>query len=214
MSIKKIFPVILMLAALNGYSQSVGVNTDGSIADVSSLLDVKSTTKGVLVPRMTLAQRNAIATPATGLLIYQTDGTDGFYVNKGTTLSPNWQAVSGAGVTGAVSVLNGVSQGTLTTTISDINVRSIIVQYGGLTGALSTINLTIPSASSYPSGTVLSFSLSAYITANPSWILTSASSTYHSLNFNGVSMASGVGIGATNGFRIVAVGSNWYRLLP
>ncbi len=60
-------------------AQSVAINTDGSPADLSSILDVKSTTKGMLFPRMTLAQRNAIAAPAAGLLIYQTDNTPGYY---------------------------------------------------------------------------------------------------------------------------------------
>ncbi|MBL0020359.1 MAG: hypothetical protein IPP17_28975 [Bacteroidetes bacterium] len=41
---------------------------------------------------MTLVQRNAIATPATGLLIYQTNGTTGFYYYNGTA----WTAISAA----------------------------------------------------------------------------------------------------------------------
>ncbi|MEO8148684.1 MAG: hypothetical protein ABI723_13645 [Bacteroidia bacterium] len=66
----------------------VGIGTAGPNA--SSLLDVTSTTKGILTPRMTNAQRNAIVTPATGLLIFQTDGTKGFYYYNGTA----WVAVS------------------------------------------------------------------------------------------------------------------------
>lgn len=51
----------------------VSVNTDGSVADSSAMLDVKSTTKGVLIPRMTFVQRNAIVNPAEGLIVYCTD---------------------------------------------------------------------------------------------------------------------------------------------
>lgn len=54
--------------------------------DASSMLDIQSTTKGVLVPRMTKTQRNAISSPATGLMIYQTDNTPGLRVYNGT----NW----------------------------------------------------------------------------------------------------------------------------
>ncbi len=71
-------------------SAQVAVNTDGSAPDNSAMLDVKSTNKGLLAPRMTLAQRNAIASPATGLMIYQTDNTPGFYYNSGTPASPAW----------------------------------------------------------------------------------------------------------------------------
>ncbi len=54
-------------------AQSVAINTDGSAANASAILDVKSTAKGVLIPRMSTAQRNMIAAPATGLLLYNTD---------------------------------------------------------------------------------------------------------------------------------------------
>lgn len=47
--------------------------------------------QGVLAPRMTAAQRSpGIANPATGLLVYQTDGASGFYYNSGTPAAPNW----------------------------------------------------------------------------------------------------------------------------
>jgi hypothetical protein len=65
-------------------AQSIAINTDGSSPDLSSILDVKSTAKGILIPRLTLAQRSAIAAPATGLMIYQTDNTPGFYFYNGT----------------------------------------------------------------------------------------------------------------------------------
>ncbi|GAB4311427.1 MAG: hypothetical protein Kow00127_01440 [Bacteroidales bacterium] len=67
------------------YSQSVGINSDGSDPDNSAILDVKSTTKGFLAPRMTQAQRDAIVSPATGLMVYQTDGTNGYYFYNGSS---------------------------------------------------------------------------------------------------------------------------------
>lgn len=55
----------------------------GTTTDVpSSLLNLSSTTKGFLPPRMTQAQRLAISSPAIGLQVYQTDGTEGMYINK------------------------------------------------------------------------------------------------------------------------------------
>ncbi|MEI7983706.1 MAG: hypothetical protein WCI71_18810, partial [Bacteroidota bacterium] len=51
----------------------MGINTDGSNADPSAILDAKSTEKGFLPPRMTSAQMNAIASPASGLMVCCTD---------------------------------------------------------------------------------------------------------------------------------------------
>lgn len=56
-----------------------GVGIGNPAPNASAILDVASTTKGVLIPRMTQAERDAITTPATGLLLFQTDGTAGFY---------------------------------------------------------------------------------------------------------------------------------------
>lgn len=67
----------ICLGAVN--AQNVAVNGDGSNPDASAILDVKSIDKGLLIPRMTMAQRDAIATPAQGLIVYQTDNTPGFY---------------------------------------------------------------------------------------------------------------------------------------
>jgi hypothetical protein len=57
----------------------------GTFTDVaSSILTLASTTKGFLPPRMTNAQRLAIATPAVGLIVYCTDVVEGLYINKST----------------------------------------------------------------------------------------------------------------------------------
>ena len=61
----------------------MGIGT--TTPDASSALDITSTTKGLLIPRMTETQRDAISSPATGLMIYQTDGTVGFYYYNGSS---------------------------------------------------------------------------------------------------------------------------------
>jgi len=67
------------------FSQNLGLNGDGSPPEPSAMLDVKSTSKGFLAPRMTMEQRNAIEAPATGLLVFQTDNNPGYYVYDGTS---------------------------------------------------------------------------------------------------------------------------------
>jgi len=87
--IKKLPLVVCMIACLFSYSQ-VGIGT--TTPDASSQLDITSTTSGILIPRMTQVQRDAIASPATGLLIYQTDNTPSFYYYDGAI----WTTFGGA----------------------------------------------------------------------------------------------------------------------
>jgi trimeric autotransporter adhesin len=87
---KKMLFLFLLFFVLTAQSQNIGINATGSAPDGSAMLDVQSTSKGLLVPRMTAAQRSAIASPATSLLVYQTDGAAGFYYNSGTSSTPNW----------------------------------------------------------------------------------------------------------------------------
>jgi hypothetical protein len=62
--------------------------------DPSAKLHVASTDKGLLIPRMTLAQRTNISNPANGLMVYQTDDVTGFYVNTGSSGTPSWIRVN------------------------------------------------------------------------------------------------------------------------
>lgn len=93
---KKLFLFLAMALCFELHAQ-VAINTDGSAPDNSAMLDVKATGFGLLVPRMTFAQRPAA--PANGLIIYQTNNTPGFYFfdgvawqRVGTASSDFWQA--------------------------------------------------------------------------------------------------------------------------
>ena len=63
-------------------SASVHVGGGANAPEATAVLEVNSTTKGFLFPRMTSAQRLAIGSPATGLMVYQTDGREGVYIFK------------------------------------------------------------------------------------------------------------------------------------
>ncbi len=103
----------------------VGINTDGSQPDPSAILDVKSSTLGILAPRMTFTERDAIASPAKGLLVFCTDN-EHFYVNKGTPALPNWIMLSN---------------------FSGITVTAPLISTGG-----DSPNLSIPQANSTTNG--------------------------------------------------------------
>jgi hypothetical protein len=70
---KQILPVVVFLMISFTAFAQVGINTDGTSPDASAMLDVKSTSKGLLIPRLTTAQRLAIGSPAEGLMVYDTD---------------------------------------------------------------------------------------------------------------------------------------------
>lgn len=86
------------------FAQGIAVNNSGAVAHSSAMLDVSSTTKGILTPRMSESQRTAISQPANGLLVYQTDATKGFYYNSGTAEAPVWTRLDSASAPVAFSV--------------------------------------------------------------------------------------------------------------
>ncbi|MBP6574255.1 MAG: hypothetical protein KA230_07390, partial [Flavobacteriales bacterium] len=76
------------LVASAAFAQNIGINANGATPNASALLDIDAsaiagTKKGLLIPRMTSAERIAIPTPATGLLVYETT-TNGFWYFNGT----------------------------------------------------------------------------------------------------------------------------------
>ena len=87
----------IFIIASYSLTAQVAITPGGGSADASAILDVQSTTLGVLLPRMTEAQMNAISSPAAGLMIYNTTTNNPNYFN-GTV----WISVDGT--SGAVSI--------------------------------------------------------------------------------------------------------------
>jgi len=71
--------VIGWFVTANPLMAQVAINTTGAAAYSSAMLDISSTDKGLLIPRMTRQERDDISNPSIGLLIYQTDYSSGFY---------------------------------------------------------------------------------------------------------------------------------------
>lgn len=78
----------------------VAVNEDGNPASPSAMLDIKSISRGMLIPRMTSAERTGIAAPATSLLVFDTD-TNSFWFFNGT----QWEQLVKASQLPAPSVI-------------------------------------------------------------------------------------------------------------
>lgn len=129
----------IILFSYNGYSQNgVAINTTNAASHSSAILDVSSTSKGALMPRMTAAGRAAIASPATGLTVYQTDGTAGYYYYNGTAwirmgsvadmsgILPVSNGGTGAGSLTANGVLYGNGTGTVQVTAASTAANSFL----------------------------------------------------------------------------------------
>ncbi|MFZ1692967.1 MAG: tail fiber domain-containing protein [Flavobacteriales bacterium] len=84
----------------------VAIGTSTPVAHASAALDVQSTTQGVLVPRMTTAQRNAIASPATGLMVFDTSLNQFWYYSSSAWVAIGatsaWSLTGNAGINPAL----------------------------------------------------------------------------------------------------------------
>ena len=124
--------ICLVVFSQNVFSQNVGINTDGTAADASAMLDVKSENKGLLIPRVELEATNLaspITSPETSLLIYNTatDGTGaiavtpGYYYWSGTEWlrlisgddSNNWRTTGNTGTNPSTNFLGTIDNESL-----------------------------------------------------------------------------------------------------
>jgi hypothetical protein len=143
----------LFLGAGNGQNVYLGVNNIDQLSNVgigyfswqglnaSAILDIKSTNKGILIPRMDTTQRDNIITPATGLQIYNTTTNTNQYWNGTSWVSLSSSSFSSLTVTGnsgASSLISGV-----------LNVPTYTLS--GLGGQPLATNLTSLSALTYAS---------------------------------------------------------------
>ena len=128
--LKLFMSCFLFLFALVSYSQ-IGIGT--VTPDKSSMLDVSSTNKGFLYPRLTEVERDGIVNPAKGLTVYNLD-EDCLQINSGTSSSPDWSCVGSSSVVSSTSsVLNDC----------DINGFEGVYINGTALTASSTFSVTI-----------------------------------------------------------------------
>lgn len=150
---KKVLSVIIGLSiATTSIAQKDNVGIGTTKPDQSAILDVSSSNKGLLMPRMTLSQRNSIQNPAKGLIVYQEDLLSGFYYFDGS----EWKGLTGmdksvAGVDGDWTLLGNAASAT--DFIGTTNVQPLRFKTANVwSGVISPVNTNAATMFGYFAG--------------------------------------------------------------
>lgn len=108
-----LFTSFISLITISAKAQSMGISSSSITPDASSILELRTTSKGFLIPRMTQTQRDAISAPATGLIIYNTT-TNAFNFYNGTSWTALTSGSAGTVTSASVTTANGFA-GTVAT---------------------------------------------------------------------------------------------------
>ncbi len=108
---KVLFLIAALLLQLSLFPQNISVNSSGANPDASAILDVSSSSKGLLIPRMSSLAITSITNPAKGLLVLDTT-LNQLMVNMGSSSSPSWKTIvqnSGWSLTGNLNTSPSVN---------------------------------------------------------------------------------------------------------
>jgi len=144
-NLPKFLLIVTCLAGLQlNAQQNVSISDVPNTPNATSVLDVFSTTKGLLVPRMTTIQRNAIITPANSLLIFDTDINCFMYYTLSNT---SWNSLCNSG-----PLSNGLNALSNTTTVAPgVNCANggVLLQFGSDTNGNGILDLTEITSTDY-----------------------------------------------------------------
>ena len=159
---KIIFLLLLLLSFTTNMWAQVGIGT--SSPNSNAVLELSSTTQGMKFPKMTTTERNAIASPAKGLTVFDTD-LNCLMVNFGTTSSANWKCVGGVSSSHPSTNGTGIVSAYTCDTASTGTMTQGIATGSGVT---QTITATVTAVGSYNISTTINgitFSGSGYFVA-------------------------------------------------
>ena len=104
---KKIYLLCLLIMQTGAgclMAQNVGINATGALPDTKAMLDISSTSSGLLIPRMTTVQRDAITSPPVGLQVYNLT-TNTMDIFRGV----NWESTGFMSPTSSVVNVNSLA---------------------------------------------------------------------------------------------------------
>ncbi len=139
-----LIPVLMYLFANQGFAQGIYIGDEDTDPAASTILEVESSTQGVLLPRMTLAQIQAISVPAEGLMVYNTTSNQVVYFNGDNWFNadgtPAYLEVGLAYQGGIIFYVDGTGQQGWIAATADISAGAAWGCSGTTTSATSTTN--------------------------------------------------------------------------
>lgn len=164
---KKWFTIFSLVVTCSYSNAQTGIGT--TTPNASAKLEIASTDKGLLIPRMTKTQREGITLPtaANGLLVYQTDDVVGFYVNNSTTTTPTWTRLNSDWVKSANNTIS-YTAGNVSTTGALTGGNTDTSSISGFSANITTVTTNYPLTAADNGKVIQSTSASALTITIPS----------------------------------------------
>jgi hypothetical protein len=139
-----IFSLAFLIQPIRGFTQGIGISSTAITPDVSAVLEMRSTNQGVLVPRMTITQRDLIPSPSPGLMIYNTTSQAFNYYQGGwKALASNLKGGNG------ISVINSPDSVTISNSIPILEATSSSTTLATNTSYVSALSISAPSSGNF-----------------------------------------------------------------